>query len=655
MFSFLHHKYPYLSLLIPVISGILWTEHNLPSSSEWVVCGMLFFGIAVLAGIYFKSFGGLFITGVFGFLFFLAIHQSTHRIAHFQEGKEYLIEGECLGVLHSHSYIIRSAHSKLYLQLPDTISSLTIGDSFRFRAKLFSLKSSSNLYEFDFNGYLTSLGIQARAIPLSAPVRTGRSPSIYSRCQQIRDILLRKTERIVQDTTARSLIQSLCLGYRQEISPETKNLFQQTGTIHLLAISGLHVGAIYLLLSYILRLLRVKPKNHGWILIPFVWLFAGITGGSPSVCRTASILTFISVGHLLKRDHTSLNAIGVSAFFTLLLYPHLLFSVSFQMSYAAYSGIIIIYPLLHPKPLKKPKIFRWTYSLFCVSLAAQISTLPLTAYYFHDISLNSILINIIAVPLATILFYSGIILLLLPTLIGSYIVFLPIGLSHFLLEMLRLLHPISFLQKDIYPTTLHLVLLYSFILCSIIYLKTRKYTYLPLSCMILFALLIYSSIHVYHQQNQSEIIIYHRYKQTSILLNHKGYYTFLKNNRDYSTPLPYVIANRLTPLPDAPEFIHSELRFTGNRLVTAGKTIYIADRENRQPDTTDILIITENLLPHHLPIPESVLPAHIVLDASNSPRTIRTWEKWCNLRKVHLLKTNEAGSLVLSLKQNSPP
>ena len=133
-------------------------------------------------------------------------------------------------------------------------------------------------------------------------------------------------------------------------------------------------------------------KKSRLILIPLIWLVACITGLSPSACRAATILSFITIGEAFRQETIPLNAIAAAAFFSLLIHPELLYSVSFQMSYAAYTGIILIYPLMRIK--KMHKYLRPLYSLLCISFSAQAMTLPIMAYYFHTISLNRIFINL---------------------------------------------------------------------------------------------------------------------------------------------------------------------------------------------------------------------------------------------------------------------
>lgn len=345
------------------------------------------------------TFWGLFATGVY-----LSDSQTPKIIS----GETYPFSGRCEQILSPGKIIISSPHLCTYLQLPDS-TEISVGDSLSGLVRLYPLQASHHRYDFNYNNYLRHQGIDTKGFPVGKIHKTGHSQDLYSLCHVIRNHLVAKLKRVIPDSTTHNLLAALCLGHRQEISPNIKELFQNTGTIHILAISGLHIGVIFIFFSYLLKLLRLKSKTSHLILIPLIWFVVGITGLSPSACRAATILSFIIIGKVFRQETIPLNAIAAAAFFSLLINPELLYSVSFQMSYAAYTGIILIYPLMRLK--KMHKLIRPLYTLFCISFSAQVMTLPIMAYYFHSISLNSILINIIAVPIASFLLYGGIILL----------------------------------------------------------------------------------------------------------------------------------------------------------------------------------------------------------------------------------------------------
>lgn len=133
----------------------------------------------------------------------------------------------------------------------------------------------------------------------------------------IRNNLATKLQQVIPDSTTYKLLAALCLGCRQEITSATKELFQNTGTIHILAISGLHIGAIFAFFLCLLRLFHFKSRKSRLILIPLIWFVACITSLSPSACRCSQpILSFITIGEAFKQETIPLNAIAAPLFFT---------------------------------------------------------------------------------------------------------------------------------------------------------------------------------------------------------------------------------------------------------------------------------------------------------------------------------------------------
>ena len=200
-----------------------------------------------------------------------------------------------------------------------------------------------------------------------------------------------------------AVLKALTLGDKKQISPELKANFAQVGAMHILAVSGLHVGIIFLIINQLLSFLGKKLFQR-WLkavlLLFVIWSFALVTGWSPSVQRASWMFSFIILSTALNRKGNVLNSLAASAFLLLLYNPNILFEVGFQLSYAAVVGIVLIYPKLYPF-FKTP----WSWlnkviGLLVVSLAAQMATLPLSIYYFHQFPNWFLLTNLFAIPLA---------------------------------------------------------------------------------------------------------------------------------------------------------------------------------------------------------------------------------------------------------------
>lgn len=636
------HRFPFLFLVIPLILGITASQY-LSSFPLTFILGVIIISFSLLFIIQKVRFGLPFVLLAFTGLFSTGIYLSDTKTPSIIAGETYQLTGRCNQILSPGKLVISSPHLCTYLQIPDS-TKVSVGDSLSGLIRLYPLQTSHNRHDFNYNNYLQHQGIQAKGFPVGEIHKTGHSQDLYSVCHMIRNNLATKLQQVIPDSTTYKLLAALCLGCRQEITSDTKELFQNTGTIHILAISGLHIGAIFAFFLCLLRLFHFKSRKSRLILIPLIWFVACITGLSPSACRAATILSFITIGEVFRQETIPLNAIAAAAFFSLLINPELLYSVSFQMSYAAYTGIILIYPLMRIK--KMYKFFRPLYTLLCISFSAQVMTLPIMAYYFHTISLNSIFINLIAVPAASFLLYGGILLLALPGFINFYLSYIIISLTHLFIFSLQLFSKIVINLPDLYPTATHVILFYLIIILSIIYLITRKRHVLRFICYSMSILLIFHGCFTYYIQNHQEIVIRNLYKHSAILLNYKGYYTYLKTTNPDDGLSTYITANHLQALPTHEAFVGQQIKFIRNHLSSPQCSISIIDHTYPTFSNEDIVIITENIYP-----PDSLKfhPQQIIMDNSNTGRCTQAWQKFCLKNQIPFFKTSEVGTIILKI------
>ena len=174
----------------------------------------------------------------------------------------------------------------------------------------------------------------------------------------------------------KAIASALLLGYRGMLSDETSTSFANAGAMHVLAVSGLHVGILYMVVAFFLRLDRKKAHRNNWkkvmITLIIIWSYALLTSLSPSVTRAAVMFSFMAIGGLLKRRTSSLQAIIASALFLLLIKPNYLFEVGFQLSYAAVFGIIQLQPrIYHLIPPIRNRALDYAWQITAVSIAAQ--------------------------------------------------------------------------------------------------------------------------------------------------------------------------------------------------------------------------------------------------------------------------------------------
>jgi competence protein ComEC len=299
-------------------------------------------------------------------------------------------------------YVVRRAH----WSDPDT---LEIGDHVRICGYLESLPGARNPGEFDYGRYLSLNGIQG-----FVTVRDTNSISLLSRSDSFSfsDLAGRAQKNIYKvfdryhGKGEASFLKGVVFGYRGDLSAEVKQAFMDTGTIHILAVSGSNVVVVALIFYSLVGFFRVSSRAATALtLVGLLWYMV-ITGLSPSVIRATIMAGAILLGNVLGRKGDIYNSLAFAALIMLIWDPLYLLDVGFQLSFAAVLSIVYFYPKLEPLIGRLPgkffhlKLVDSTLKLFAVSVAAQLGTLPFTAYYFGRVSLISVLANLIVVPVS---------------------------------------------------------------------------------------------------------------------------------------------------------------------------------------------------------------------------------------------------------------
>lgn len=229
------------------------------------------------------------------------------------------------------------------------------------------------------------------------------------------------------DTKTRPLVKGLLLGERGEISYELRNAFAKSGVIHALAISGLHIGYISLIFYVLFSLLRFSYQARIIAVLISIFFYNLLIGFEPPTVRASLMGGLFLLGRLIQKPTNILNIISAAALIILLVNPLELFQVSFQLSFAAVISIIYIYQRLR-KFFEKTAIFRtftkskfgeYAGSLFLVSLAAQLGTLPIVVYYFHRIPVIALVLNLVVIPLVGVVIALGFATLFFAFISGS--------------------------------------------------------------------------------------------------------------------------------------------------------------------------------------------------------------------------------------------
>lgn len=205
-----------------------------------------------------------------------------------------------------------------------------------------------------------------------------------------------------------AVIAAMTLGDKSYISQTTKEEYSVAGASHILALSGLHLGIIFCILS-----LLTGGRNHLFLSnilsLTAIWCYVVLVGMSPSVVRSATMITILAFTQMLRRRLMSLNSISLAAFIMLLVRPMNLYDVGFEMSFLSVLSIFIffqpIYGLVDAKFLQNHRVVKWVWGMAVISLSAQLFTIPVVAYYFHRVSCYSVFTSFIVIPAATVILY----------------------------------------------------------------------------------------------------------------------------------------------------------------------------------------------------------------------------------------------------------
>jgi competence protein ComEC len=304
-----------------------------------------------------------------------------------------------------------------YLAKDGLDNQIVPGQSILFSGYLMNQNQALYPDQFDYGKYLRNTGISGSVyIPKGEfEVMDNNYFSFRGKLNFFRSKLMAELSKDSIPVKEYGVLSALLVGDRSFLDPQLRDEFADAGAVHILAVSGLHVGIIYMLFLYVLNFIFKKRAALLKLILVLIilWGYAALTGFSPSVLRAATMFSFIALGKHRKRYSNAYNMLAASALCLLLFDPLLITQVGFQLSYLAVVGIIFYQPRFHSLLEVKNKYLDMAWSLLCVSGAAQLATFPLSMYYFHQFPLLFFVTNLLVIPLATIILYAGIPWLLL--------------------------------------------------------------------------------------------------------------------------------------------------------------------------------------------------------------------------------------------------
>ncbi|MCW0481934.1 ComEC/Rec2 family competence protein [Gaoshiqia sediminis] len=451
-----------------------------------------------------------------------------------------------------------------YFAKSEQAETLLPGDNLIALGRINAIQNSGNPFEFDYQGYLERQDIFFSTYITAKNLKSTQQYdwSLFTVAERFREKLLSLLKEKLHDHEVFQVVSALTLGYRKELSPETRSYFTATGAMHVLAVSGLHVGMIFLFLTRLFSFLK-RSRAGQFLFVSLIasclWGYALLTGFSPSVQRATVMFSFILIGNSLSRPTPIYNSIAASAFFLLLVNPGLFFEVGFQLSYMAVISIVFFYPRFEKIVDPENKVIKSMWQLICVSVAAQIGTAPLALFYFHQFPVFFWLSNFIVVPAAyLILGLTFAFFILTPAgQLSTVAAWLLTGVTKLTLCLLKLIVRLPFaLIEGISISTIQLLCLICLLGSLLFFIRYRLRIYLFVGLMLVVIFQLSGFTQKLSLMNQQKLIVYQSKTPLIHLINGRQNYLFSPN---YHEPSPYLYENVIRELRlNPPQFIDLE-------------------------------------------------------------------------------------------------
>ncbi len=541
------------------------------------------------------------------------------------------------------------ATGKLILSksLDDSLTTLSVDDEIYTVNKLTAIKSPLNPNQFNYKGYLAKLGIyhQVRLTPNHYDKTENPSRTIFGIAASARNHIIKKLKTANFGEEELAVIQALLLGQRTDISKETYDNYKDAGAVHILALSGLHIGILLLVLQFLLRPLEYLP--HGkkislFLTVLLLWGFAFLAGLSASLVRACTMFSFVAYALYLNRPSNTFNILALSMFFILLfINPNLLFQIGFQMSYAAVLAIVWIYPLLQRFWYPKSKPVRYIWQLLSVSVAAQLGVLPISLFYFHQFPGLFFISNLLIIPALGFILGTGILVILL-ALINQ----LPSTLAWFFNELISYMNKIvawvaqqeDFIFMHISFDAIQLLLAYALITTLILLLKQLHFKRMAFFLASLLMFQCYTIYQIVAASQKNKIMVLHQTKNT-IILERSGWDTTVLTSDTTAAKNPVndiKIGERIRNISYktvANSYFINKKRF----LILDSLGVYPSEKKGQ------MVLLTHSPKINLERFIVRTNPSKIIADGSNYTSYIARWKATCIKRKIPFHYTGEKG------------
>jgi len=690
-------KAPFIRFLLPLIAGIvLQWNLQIPPGILWIVLvissitTITFFLIPFFERYKLSALSGLAVT-----LLFIAVGGLLSWYKNIQHdknwfGKKYKYENALIVtlienpvektksykanasvnyILENDSCIKTKGTIILYFKKDSTLSTLEYGSQLIITKPLQEIKNSGNPGGFDYKRYSLFQGITHQVYLKQDEfeiLSTINKNFVQQFLNKSRTKVLSILRKNIKGEKELGLAEALLIGYKDDLDKTLVQSYSNTGVVHVIAISGLHLGLIYWLLILLFKPLQKRKINSiaiGWLRPIFIltglWLFSLLAGAQPSVLRSAVMFTCIVLGDSFARRSSIYNTLALSALLLLCTNPYWLWDVGFQLSYAAVLSIVIFMQPIYNLFYTKNKILDLILKLNAVTIAAQILTVPLSIYHFHQFPNYFLLTNFLAVPLSS-LIVLGEILLCVVSFIPVIAIFigkilsLLIWIMNSYIERIEIL-PFSLLD-GLQISILQTILLFGVAAGFGFWLMEKSKAGLKYALAALFGFVVLRTISFIQADNRQQLIVYNVPQKRAIDLIDGRKYFFVGDSdlladdfiRNFHIK-PSRVLHRIEPAINFENYQQPEnlIIYNSKKIMTLSETKYFSPLGEKIP--VDLLLISGNPKLYFNKLAETFSIKQVVFDGSCPAWKINYWKKDCDLLHISYHDVNEKGAFVMNL------
>ena len=582
-----------------------------------------------------------------------------------EKPKSYKANGYVEAVLHKDAVIASEGKVLLYFS-KDSLQPLTLnyGDKILIHKNLQGIKNSGNPGAFNYQRYAAFQSTfhnvflkQKDWVKLDDKNVNWFKQFIFTSRENILSIL---QKNIPQGKDELGIAEALLIGYTNDLDKDLVQAYSNTGVVHIIAISGMHLALIYGLLVWLFA--RIPLVNQSKIvqvvlILTCLWLFSLLTGAAASVLRSAVMFTFIAVGKYISKQSSIYNSLAASAFVMLCYNPYFLWDVGFQLSYVAVIGIIIFQKAIYNWFYIKNKLLNEIWKLMAISLAAQVLTFPICIYYFHQFPNLFLITNIIAVPLSGVILFAEIGLVAF-----SWIPFAALYLGKVVGWMVWCMNKIilwvshiSFAVWDNIPSTVVTTcFLYATVIGFGMWLINKNKILFRVAIFSLFGFTLFQAYGKWQIKNQQKIIVYNVPQHQAIDFVCGNSYQFLGDSilladgvlQNFNLKPARIALQLNNQIETLPTVFQQQLFYQlGNKkVVVIDKPLQF--EFVRQKIDVDLIIISKSPRLYMAQLASVFNCPQYIFDASNTMWKIDQWQKECNSLHLNFYTIPAEGAFV---------